>query len=60
MHMIAQIKIKHCMLVFVLSMDISAQHMNDAVLSICLHPIGRPMPTEKGIKVFEVVPKRER
>lgn len=40
----AQIEIKRCMLVFVLSMDASAQHITYVILPICLYPVCRPVP----------------
>lgn len=48
--LVAQIKMKHCMLVFVLSMDASAQHITYVILSICLYPVCRPVPAEKDVK----------
>lgn len=56
----AQIKMKHCMLVFVLSMDASAQHINYVILSIRLYPVCRPVPAEKDVKTYGVGPKRQR
>ena len=47
----AQIKVKHHVLVFVLSMDASAQHINCVILSICLYPVCRPVPAEKDVKI---------
>lgn len=60
MQMAAQIKMKHCMLVFVFSMDTSAQHINYVIPSTYLHPVGRPVPAKKNVKIFEAVPKKRK
>lgn len=54
----AQIKTKHCMLVFVLYMDASAQHINYIIVHICLYPVCRPVPAEKDVKIYGVGPKK--
>lgn len=55
----AQLKTKHCMLVFVFSMDAPAQHVNYVILSVCLYPVCRPVPAEKEVKIYGVGPERQ-
>lgn len=56
----AKTKMKHCMLIFVLSMDAFVYLINYVILSICLYSVYRPVPVEKDIKIYGVGPKRQR
>lgn len=56
----AEIKMKLCMLIFVLSMDAFAYHINYVILSICFYSVYRPVPVEKDVKIYGVGPKRQR
>lgn len=56
----AEIKVKHCMLIFVLSVDASAYQINYVILSICLYSVYKPVPVEKDVKIYGVGPKRQR
>lgn len=55
-----QSKMNLCLLVFVLSVDTSAQHINYVMLPTCLYPVCRPVPAEKDAKIYGVGPKRQR
>lgn len=56
----AQSKMNLCLLVFVLSVDTSAQHVNCVMLPTCLYPVCRPVPAEKGVKIYGVERNRQR